>query len=60
MRKYARALVYIVVAFLGGVIIFTQLFPTFEKKTSTYLLLVLGVILLIDGIRSFIRFIRNL
>lgn len=60
MGKYARALVYIVVAFLGGVLAFTQLFPTFEKSAKSIILLIIGVILLIDGVRSLIRFIRSL
>lgn len=56
MRNNLRVFAYILVALLGAGLIVMELFPYFEKTLGAYLLLGLGIILVIDSIRSLIRY----
>lgn len=59
MRQYVRAFVYLLVAFIGALIIVLQLFPEFDKSGRSIALLVVGAVLLIDGIRSLVNYLRR-
>lgn len=60
MRNYVRAFVYFMVACIGALIIVLQVFPEFDKSGKSIALLVVGAILLIDGIRSLVNYLRRL